>query len=119
MVRESLTSNSKYAFLGISPAGTVRWQRRRFTGGGTSVTTAGSETPPNAWARIVRSGSMLQGFASIDGVNWTLMSSNNLTMATNIYIGLALASGSINTMNTSAFTNVTVMPVMAATVTRN
>jgi hypothetical protein len=119
MVRESLTSNSKYAFLGISPAGTVRWQRRRFTGGGTSVTTAGSEAPPNAWARIVRSGSMLQGFASIDGVNWTLMSSNSLTMATNIYIGLALASGNINTMNTSKFSNVTVMPVMASTVTRN
>jgi len=31
-------------------------------------------------------------------------------MATNIYLGLAVASGTTNTLNTAAFGNVTVVP---------
>ena len=31
-------------------------------------------------------------------------------MATNIYVGLAVASGSSSTLNTATFTNMTVVP---------
>ncbi len=58
MIRESLTSGSEYAFMGISPDGTFRWQRRSKTGGSTSSTTSTIGMPPSAWVRLVRTGNM-------------------------------------------------------------
>jgi subtilisin-like proprotein convertase family protein len=110
MIRESLTSGSEYAFMGISPGGTFRWQRRSSTGGTTSSSTSGSGTPPNVWARLVRTNGTFYGYKSANGTNWTLVSSRSIAMATNIYIGLAVASGTSTVLNTSTFTNVTVVP---------
>ncbi|HWW03080.1 MAG TPA: Ig-like domain-containing protein [Candidatus Acidoferrum sp.] len=110
MIRESLTSGSKYALMGLSPGIGYRWQRRNNTGGGTSSTKSGSGTPPNVWARLVRTGNTLSGYKSANGTNWTLVNSSTITMATNIYIGFAVASGSTATLNTTLFTNVTVVP---------
>jgi len=110
MIRESLTSGSKYAFMGIPPNGTFRWQRRRDTGGSTSATTSTIGTPPNAWVRLVRTGGTLTGYRSTDGVTWTQVNSRSITMATSIYVGLAVASGSSNTLNTATFSNATVVP---------
>jgi hypothetical protein len=109
-IRESLTSASKNAFMGISPDGTFRWQRRASTGGTTSSTTSGTGTPPNAWARLVRTNGMFYGYKSVNGTNWTLVRSRSITIATNIYVGLAVASGTSNVLNSSTFTNVTVIP---------
>jgi hypothetical protein len=110
MIRESLTSVSKYALMGLSPGGSMRWQRRSNTGGGTWGSKAGSGTPPKVWVRVVRSGNTISGYKSSDGVNWTLAGSSSLTMAANIYIGLSVASGSTNTVAASVFNNVTVVP---------
>ncbi len=110
MVRESLTRSSECAFMGISFDGTFRWQRRSRTGGSTSSTTSTIGTPPNVWTRLVRTGNTLAGYKSTDGINWTLVNSRNFNMASNIYIGLAVASGSPNTLSTATFTKVTVVP---------
>jgi hypothetical protein len=110
MIRESLTSKSKYAFMGVSPGCTFRWQRRSGTGGSTSSTTSGSVTLPNAWVRLVRTGNALSGYKSTDGVTWKQVTSSSITMAANIYVGLAVASGSTTALNTSTFSNVMVVP---------
>jgi hypothetical protein len=110
MVRESLAPNSKYAFMGIGQNLKFRWQRRSTTGGNTLSTTSVVATPPNAWARLVRSNSTLYGYSSTNGVNWTKLTSTSITMATNIYVGFVVASGSTNTLNTSVFSNVAVTP---------
>jgi hypothetical protein len=110
MIRESLTSGSKYAWMGISPDGTFRWQRRSNTSGSTSTSTSTVGTPPNAWTRLVRTGNALYGYKSTDGTNWTQVNSGSITMATNIYVGLAVASGSSSTLNTATFTSITVVP---------
>jgi hypothetical protein len=109
MIRESLTSGSKNVFMGISPNGGLHWQRRTSTAKGTSTSKAGSGTPPNIWARVVRKSNTLSGYTSTDGTNWNLVSSTSLSMATNIYVGLAVASGSTN-LNSSVFSNVVVVP---------
>ena len=62
------------------------------------------------WARLARAGNSLYSYQSTTGTNWTLVTSNSITMATNIYFGLAVASGNTNTLNTSTFTNLTVVP---------
>jgi regulation of enolase protein 1 (concanavalin A-like superfamily) len=71
---------------------------------------SGNASPPNVWVRVVRTGNTLSGYKSVDGINWTLVNSANIAMASNIYIGLAEASGSASTLATSLFTNVMVVP---------
>jgi hypothetical protein len=110
MIRESLTSGSEYAFMGISPTGTFRWQRRIKTGGTTSSSTLGTGTPPNVWARLVRTNGMFYGYKSTNGTSWTQVGSRSISMASSIYVGLAVASGSSSVLNSSTFTNVTVVP---------
>jgi hypothetical protein len=110
MIRETLTAPSAFAAMGISPNGWIRWERRNATGSSYSATKAGSGAPPSVWVRIVRSGNNFSGYKSTDGVNWTPVSSTTVTMASNVYIGLAVASGNTSTVNTSVFSNVTVVP---------
>jgi len=110
IIRESLLSGSAYAFMGISTGGQFRWQRRNKTDGSTASSTSGSGAPPNVWTRLVRTGSTISGYKSTNGTTWTLVNSRSITMATNIYIGLAVASGNATTLNESTFTNITVVP---------
>jgi hypothetical protein len=110
IIRESLTSGSAYAFMGISPDGRFLWQRRSKTGGSTSSTTSTIGTLPNVWTRLLRTGSAFYGYRSSDGTNWTQVDSRSIAMAGNIYVGLAVASGSSNVLNTVTFTNLTVVP---------
>ena len=92
VIRETLSKGSKYAFIGTSPDGRFRWQYRNSTGGKTASTLSTTGAPPNIWTRLARSGNTLAGYKSIDGTNWSLVSSRNLSMATNIFVGLAVAS---------------------------
>jgi hypothetical protein len=110
MIRETLTGPSSFAAMGISPNGWIRWNRRNGTGNTFSSTKAGSGSPPSVWVRVVRAGSTLSGYTSIDGATWTPVNSSTITMASNIYIGLVVASGNTGTLNTSTFSNVTVVP---------
>ena len=96
--------------MGITPNGSFRWQRRTNTGGNTFTSKSGSGTLPAVWVRVVRTGNRLSGYTSADGVNWTLVNSATISMASNIYIGLAVASGSTSTLGTATFTNITAVP---------
>jgi sulfur relay (sulfurtransferase) complex TusBCD TusD component (DsrE family) len=110
MIRETLTTGSGYAFMGISPDGTFRWQQRSKTGGSTSSTASTSGTPPSVWTRLIRTGNVFCGYQSTDGATWTQVNSCTNTMATQIYVGLAVASGSSTTLNTATFAKVAVVP---------
>ncbi|HZR18798.1 MAG TPA: immunoglobulin domain-containing protein [Verrucomicrobiae bacterium] len=110
MIRESLTSGSRYAFMGISTNGKFRFQRRRSTGGSSSATASSLSTLPNTWVRLTRSASTFSGYDSTDGTNWTLVYSGGITMATNPYIGFAVASGNSNVLTTVTFNGLSVVP---------
>jgi hypothetical protein len=110
MIRETLTSGSRYAYMGIVPGGGFRSERRSSTGGVTSYARAGPAKLPNAWVRVARSGDTLSGYKSTDGLNWSLINSTTVAMAPNIYIGWAVASGSSSGPVTVLITNVSVVP---------
>jgi hypothetical protein len=110
MIRESLASGSRYTLLGITPGGSIRAQRRASTGGATAAAAAGTGAPPSVWMRLVRAGDLLTGYASEDGSTWTAVSSATNVMAANSYLGLAVASGTTNSLATTTFTNVLVVP---------
>ena len=61
------------------------------------------------WVKVVRSGSIFSGYISSDGMNWLQVGpSATISMAQNVYIGLAMSSESTGTSYTGTFDNVSV-----------
>jgi Bacterial Ig domain len=110
MIRETLTSGSRYGLMGISPDGVFRFQYRNSTGNKTTSTTADTGAPSAVWVRLVRSNNLLSGYESTDGTTWTFVDSQNVRMASEVYVGLVVASGDPGVLNTSSFSNVDVLP---------
>jgi hypothetical protein len=109
IIRESLTPNSSYSFFGASN-GKMRRQRRDSTGGTTTSSSSGSPKYPNVWVRVVRSGNTITRYQSSDGVNWSSVDSYTASMASEIYMGLAVASNGGTNSATAAFSNVKATP---------
>ena len=111
MIRDTLASNSKQIFMGMSGSNGYRWVRRTTTGGSNVTAASGTGTVPNTWVRLVRSGTTITAYKSTDGTTWTSVgSTTGTTFASTCYIGLAISSGSTTTLNTSQFTNLSVTP---------
>jgi hypothetical protein len=109
MIRETLAANAKHAFMLVSPGNGTALQWRDTTGGASSNNNTGGFAAPY-WVKLVRSGNMIAGFRSADGVAW-IPQGSPVTIAMNrqVYIGLAvLGSGGDDDLNTSTFTNVSV-----------
>ena len=105
MIRGSLDPSSAQAFMLVSHAKGVAFQRRT-TDGATSVTTSGAATTAPYWVKLVRAGDTISGYQSPDGVNWTLVGSDTFTMPGAVYVGLALSSHVYGTLATATFDSV-------------
>ena len=120
MIRASLDPGAANALAAVTPGSGVTWQYRSSTNGSTSWTnTTGLSAP--CWVMLVRSGSAFTGYRSFDGTNWTQQGAANITMSSNVYVGLALTSHNSSSLGTATFDNVTVPgwpastpPVLAA-----
>jgi hypothetical protein len=107
MIRETLNASSTEVFSTYY-AQNIYMNYRTSTGGSTSQAIGGGATLPY-WVKVVRSGSTLSGYSSPDGVNWVqLGTSQTITMAQNIYIGLAVSSGNTSSLATATFDNVAI-----------
>jgi predicted small secreted protein len=110
MFRETLSAGSTQAFTAITPArGSVL--QGRFTTGGGSVNTNGPSVKAPYWLRIVRADNTFTGYVSPDGVTWTLITRYTIGMASQAYVGLAVASHADGVLSTAVFDNVTVAAV--------
>jgi hypothetical protein len=109
MIRETLVSNSRHAMMALTPGNGLAFQRRLATGGGTSNTSGALVAAPY-WVKLVRLGNTLSGYASPDGVTWTLVGSDTVVMSTNVFVGLPLTSHNGAAVCTATFdsTSVTV-----------
>ncbi len=110
MMRDNLSPGSKYVFMGMAQDLNYRWQRRSTSSGSTSTKISTASTPPDAWVRLVRSGSTFTGYMSSNGVDWTPVNTRSISMATNIYVGFVVASGNTNSPNSAAFSSGFVVP---------
>ena len=106
MIRGSLSASSAQAFMLVSHAKGVAFQRRT-ADGGTSASTAGSASTAPRWVKLVRSGSTISGYESADGSTWTLVGSDTFALSTSAYVGLAVSSHISGTLATATFDNVT------------
>jgi len=110
MIRETLTPGSAnaYALFGGGNA-QIYVTDRNATGGVTS--SAGNTTPITLpyWIKLVRSGNTLTGFASPDGLTWSQVgSSQTITMAPNVFVGLAISSNDNTKLTTATFDSVSI-----------
>ena len=116
MIRNSASPSAAHAFMLVaaSPAKGAPFQRR-VADDGISVSTAGALVTAPRWVRLVRAGSTISAFDSVDGVAWTLVGSDTFTMGSSVLVGLAVSSH-IRGVNASAtFDNVTVTTTAPAT----
>ncbi|HVU23024.1 MAG TPA: putative glycoside hydrolase [Opitutus sp.] len=114
MFRETLTDNSAYSFVFITPdqtSGTDRgilFESRASAGASATQTAALAGYIAPYWLRLERSGNTFTASISSDGVSWTSIGSQTLSLAANLYAGLAVCSHVSGTLNTSTFDNVSV-----------
>jgi hypothetical protein len=114
MIRETLTASSRNAKTAEWPLyGGIFFDERPATGGNTLEPGNLTITLPY-WIKMSRSGSTFSSFVSSDGVNWVqLGASQTITMAQNVYVGLAVNSGSTTALTTATFDNVSVSSAAA------
>ncbi|HWF84288.1 MAG TPA: S8 family serine peptidase [Vicinamibacterales bacterium] len=107
MFRATLDANAAHAFMLVSAAKGVAFQRRDTTGGD-SIDTAGPSAAPPRWMRLARSGNMFTAYQSSDGTSWTRVGIDTISMPQTIYVGLAVTSHDNTRATTAALDAVTV-----------
>ena len=109
MIRENLNSGARSEFVGLASDGSLRVQARTVTSGvARSYTYAGSGAP--TWLRLVRTDTTFVAYQSGDGSNWIRIRSSKIVMAANVHVGLAVGSGTTDTLGRATFEQPTVMP---------
>jgi hypothetical protein len=109
MMRQSLTANTRYVMMAVTPGNGAAFERRISTGGN-SQHTAGPQVVAPYWVRLTRVGNAFQGYTSADGVNWTSVGSVTMTLPSQVYFGLCVTSHNNAQLNTSSFDSVTATP---------
>jgi regulation of enolase protein 1 (concanavalin A-like superfamily) len=66
------------------------------------------------WLKLVRAGTKITAYSSADGNTWATIGTATVTMATNVYVGLAVCSHNTGALNTATFDN---LAIGAATTT--
>jgi hypothetical protein len=108
MVRNGTAANAVFVGLFVTPTGGLKFVRRTSAGGGVTTTTVSGITAP-VYLRLVRSSNTFSAQRSSDGVTWITIGSASVTMPSTVTTGLVVSSGAANTLNTSTFSNVSIV----------
>jgi len=112
MMRQSLTdAGSPDAVMYIPNLNKAVFMSRSTSGGATTAVANGTTIihPPN-WVKLTRVGNVFTGYFSTDGVTWTQVGSQTITMPSTIYMGLPVTSRVNTTLTTAVINNVTTTP---------
>jgi hypothetical protein len=107
MMRRQLTGNSANAFALVTAASGLSFQRRP-ADGSASVSNSGIAGTAPQWVKLVRAGSTFSGYRSTDGVAWTLMGRDSISMPSTIYVGLAVTGHTASALTTASITGVSI-----------
>jgi regulation of enolase protein 1 (concanavalin A-like superfamily) len=107
MVRETLGAGADHAFV-FDYGSSILATERTSTGTSSNYQFVGSATLPY-WLKLVRSGNVFTPYGSTDGVNWVqLGTSQTVTMALSVYVGLAVSNRTTSSTATGVFDSVSV-----------
>ena len=105
MIRETLGPGANHVYL-FDYSSSLLMTERTATGASSSYQSVGSSTLPN-WIKLVRSGNVFSMYGSSDGVNWVqLGTSQTVSMASSVCVGLAVSNRTTATLATATFDNV-------------
>ncbi|QHT70947.1 PKD domain-containing protein [Rhodocytophaga rosea] len=105
MFRESLDANSSFVATVVNPRGTLLMSRQ----GTSQPAYQGQNGSAPTWLKLVRNTDAFTASHSSDGVNWTPLWETTITMGNTIYVGLSLTSHDTTLINTSTFSDVSVI----------
>ena len=103
MIKQSTTSGTPYALLGVTPGNGIHFEYGYNTDVGGE-----SYTFPNAWLKLTRTGSTITAFSSADGGTWTPVGATTISMTAPVTIGLFTTSHNASALGTATFDNVSV-----------
>jgi regulation of enolase protein 1 (concanavalin A-like superfamily) len=107
MIRETLDPGANHVYL-FDYSSAIWMTERTTTGASSSYNSLGSGTLPY-WIKLARSGNVFTMYGSTDGVNWVQQgTSQTVSMAQSVYVGLAVSSRSTSSRATATFDNVSV-----------
>jgi hypothetical protein len=108
MIRETLDPGSKHAMMAVTPGNSCTAQYRNAAAGASASTNwTGTAVTPPYWARVTRTGSVFKLESSPDGKTWTALGADvTITMATNVYLGIAVTSHDATLTTTAEISNV-------------
>ncbi len=114
MVRETLDAGAASAFAYYYDYNSnMEFSERASTGANVSNEGSSSGSPPY-WVKLVRSGNTFSAYASRDGRYWVQIgTSQTITMAQNVYIGLAVSSQNNSVLATATFDNLSISSTAA------
>ena len=113
MIRETLSSGSPFAYTLITSGNGVDFEYRA-AAGATARRSGLYDQVSRApyWVRLQRIGNVFAAYVSADGHSWRQHGGNvTISMAENVYVGLAVTSHLDGTLATAVFSNVTYGPV--------
>jgi hypothetical protein len=117
MIRNSLDPADLEVSVLMTPDNGILFESRNTYGGATSITTNTGLNAPY-WLSVARNGNTFTASCSSNGVTWTTIGAPaTLAMNTNVFIGLAITSGSNGALSSAMLANVSVVapgPVFAA-----
>ena len=107
MIREKLDSTAAHHMIGITAEQGVKAKWRPFNGGNTISLTGSSVNVPY-WFKIQRVNNYLVSSESIDGKTWKTVKAIEISMQSDVYMGLAVTSGDNDSLCTALFDNVSI-----------
>jgi RHS repeat-associated protein len=115
MIRGSLDPAAANAALLVTPGNGETFQRRTTAGGSSTDNATGSGTGAAPyWVRLVRAGSTISGYRSVDGVTWSLVGSDTVVLPTAVYIGYAVCAHTNAALSNTTFTNLSISGAVAS-----
>ena len=113
MIRETLNAGSTNAYVHIQGTNALFWDRP--TTGGSTVSQSSTAGAFPYWVKLTRSGNTFSAYSSYNGITWTqLGTSQTISMAQNVYVGLVTCSQANSTLATGTFDNVSVNSAVPA-----
>lgn len=118
MIRESLAAGSRHGLVDLTPSIGVEFLHRISTNGATTAPSSATGHAVPYWVKLSRTKDTLTAYYSADGISWTNYSSQTIgTLATNVYVGLAVCSHSTGAITQAAFDTIslaTALPVLTS-----
>ena len=108
MLRNSLDSDAKHSFMGLTAENGAVFQRRRQTGGVSCNVNSPDVFVPR-FIKIVRQGDVFCGYESTDGRVWNCVGSDTIAMQASIYAGFAVTSNNNDELGEAMFDSLKVV----------